>query len=153
MLSDAQPASATLYTPRDDMARKNSSPMFRSTTSMPGAKGMTVKDMSTTTMITAGAMMNTGLVGKGRDPVLFGEDLDHVRQHLQQAEGPHAVRAVPVLPERQQPALEPDQHAADGQHHEEDAEEDDKIVGWCRSCVYLVLVSILFGFRAAIDGE
>ena len=37
-------------------------------------------------MITAGARTKTGLVGEGRDPVLLGEDLDHVGHHLEQAE-------------------------------------------------------------------
>ena len=53
-----------------------------------------------------------GLVREGRDPVLLREDLDHVRDDLEQAEGPDAVGAVAVLQEREQPPLEPDQAAA-----------------------------------------
>ena len=47
------------------MARKNSRPIFRSLTMIPGATGSTAKDISTVTKTMAGATMKTGLSAKG----------------------------------------------------------------------------------------
>ena len=109
------------------MARKNSSPMFRSTTSMPGAKGMMVKDMSTTTTITAGAMMNTALSAKGGIQSSLVKILIMSASTCRRPKGPTRFGPYRSCHSAEQPALEPDQHAADGQHHEEDAEEDDEL--------------------------
>src|ERR1044072_8616156 len=65
LLLDAQPPSTVLYTPMEDMARKNSNPIFRSATSTFGAKGIIVKLMSTLATTTAGANTNTTLSAKG----------------------------------------------------------------------------------------
>ncbi|OPY61183.1 MAG: hypothetical protein A4E57_04264 [Syntrophorhabdaceae bacterium PtaU1.Bin034] len=56
------------------------------------------------------------LVGEGRNPVLFEKNLDHVRKDLKQSERAHSVRSVPVLPECQQPPLQPDEAGGDGEH-------------------------------------
>ena len=53
---------------------------------MPGAKGTTAKDISTVTHDDRRGEDEDRLVGEGRDPVLLGEDLDHVGDDLQQAE-------------------------------------------------------------------
>ena len=60
-------------------------------------------------------------IGERRDPVFLGEDLDRVGDHLQQAERPHAVRPVAVLPERKQSPLHPDEAGRERQSDEEDA--------------------------------
>ena len=71
----------------------------------------------------AGAKTKTALVGKRRNPVFLEEDLDHVGHDLQQAEWANPVRAIAILPQREQPALEPDQPGSDSERHDEDAED------------------------------
>src|SRR5699024_2128769 len=62
------------------------------------------------------------LVHERRDPVFLEEDLDHVGNHLQNAERPRAVGSVAILPQAQHAALDPDQQG--GNQH--DADEDDQ---------------------------
>ena len=56
-----------------------------------------------------------GLVGKRRYPILLEEDLDHVGEHLGKAEGPYPVGSVAVLPEAEEPPLEPYEAGCDRQ--------------------------------------
>src|SRR5262245_45326405 len=65
-------------------------------------------------------------VGEWRDPILLGENLDHIGQNLQQSERADAVRPIPVLPQGQQPSLQPDQAGADGHRDEEHAKDDQQ---------------------------
>jgi hypothetical protein len=55
LLFDAQPPSTTLYTPSGDIAMKKSSPMFMSTTPIPGAIGTTANASKVVKTITTGA--------------------------------------------------------------------------------------------------
>ena len=63
------------------------------------------------------------LVREGRNPVFLGEDLDHVGEHLQQAERPYAIGSVAVLPECQKPAFYPDEQRREAERHDQDAED------------------------------
>ena len=91
---------------------------------------MTAKDSSVAATTIAGAMHEHGAVGEGRDPVFLGEDLDHVGDHLQQAERADAVGPEAVLEEAEQAPLEPDEQRRacpcatreDGDDHEQVAE-------------------------------
>src|SRR5262249_13777818 len=65
LLFDAQPASATLYTPNDDIARKNNTPTSRSATSTPGANGITANDINADITMNVGAITKIGLSAKG----------------------------------------------------------------------------------------
>src|SRR5262249_12602680 len=66
------------------------------------------------------------LVGEGRNPIFLGEDLDHVGQHLQQSERADTVRPITILPQGQQPSLQPDQAGADGHCGEQHADDDQE---------------------------
>ncbi len=65
LLLDAHPASATLYTAKEDMARKKRRPMSMSDTRMAGAMGMTANEASVVIMMMPGAMTNTAFSAKG----------------------------------------------------------------------------------------
>ena len=56
-------------------------------------------------------------VRERRDPVLFGEDLDHVGQHLQQSKWADSIRSIAVLPESEQSSLDPDESGSQSQDH------------------------------------
>jgi hypothetical protein len=65
-------------------------------------------------------------VRKGRHPVVLGQQLEHVGQHLVHAQRAQAIGAEAVLPDAQQPALEPGQErrAADRRADQREAESD-----------------------------
>ena len=65
LLRDDQPASTTLYTASDDMARKKSSPTLRSATTQPSATGTTMKESSAVISTRDGATTNTRLSANG----------------------------------------------------------------------------------------
>src|SRR5208283_5089622 len=67
-----------------------------------------------------------GPVGEGRYPILLEEDLDHVGEYLGQAEGAYPVGSVAVLPEAEEPALEPYEACGDRQRRDEHGNDDDK---------------------------
>ena len=67
-----------------------------------------------------------GLVGERRYPILLEEDLDHVGEHLGQAEGAYPVGSVAVLPEAEEPALEPYEAGGDRQHGDKDGGYDNE---------------------------
>ena len=96
---------------------------MRSLTTMPGATGSTANDISTVTMMIGRRDDEHGFVGERRNPVLLEENLDHVRQYLQQPERTDAIRAVAVLPERQQPPLQPDQPGGDSERDDQNADD------------------------------
>ena len=63
------------------------------------------------------------LVRERRNPVLLRQQLDRVGERLEDAEGADTVGAVAVLPQREQPPLEPYQQAAtvsSAEEHDED---------------------------------
>src|SRR5512143_250336 len=66
------------------------------------------------------------LVRERRYPVFLRQDLYHVGNDLQQAEGPDPVRSVSVLPEPEKTPLEPDESGSDRHHHTEHPEDGDK---------------------------
>src|SRR3984885_3588139 len=65
LLFEDQPASTTLYTPSDDMARRNRIPILRSAITNPGANGTTANDIRAVATTMAGARTKTGLSAKG----------------------------------------------------------------------------------------
>src|SRR6185437_652736 len=67
--------------------------------------------------------------GEGRNPIFFGEDLHHVGDDLQQPEGADAVGAIPVLPQAQQAALEPDQSGGNVEGSKQNAQQRPEGVG------------------------
>src|SRR5262249_50196169 len=64
-----------------------------------------------------------GLVRERRNPVFFHEDLDAVRHHLKQSKRTDAIGAVPVLPQGEQPSLEPDESGRGGERDDENPED------------------------------
>ena len=72
-------------------------------------------------MMIPGASDENRLVGERRHPVFFEEELDHVGHDLEQTERSDPVGAVSVLPNGEQPPLEPDQTGCDRDHDGEDA--------------------------------
>ena len=77
---------------------------------MPGAMGTTANDISTVTMMMAGARMKTGLSANGGIQSSLVKILIMSASDLQQAERANAIRAVAILPECKKPALDPDEH-------------------------------------------
>src|SRR5574340_774108 len=65
LLLEDQPANTTLYTPSDDKARTNSSPMLRSLMMIPGATGSTANAINAVSMMMAGARIKTALSANG----------------------------------------------------------------------------------------
>ncbi len=65
MLFEDHPASATLYTPKEDMARKNRREKLTSETKMAGAKGMTAKEARVAVKMMVGASTKTALSENG----------------------------------------------------------------------------------------
>src|SRR5512143_2109260 len=62
-------------------------------------------------------------VGERRHPVFLEEELDHIGQHLEDAEGADPVGAIALLPEAEQAALQPDEARGDPQRHGQDADD------------------------------
>ena len=75
-------------------------------------------------METAGARVNSHLLAPCRHVLFLEEELDAVGRGLQEAEGPHPVRAQAELHEGQEAALGPGGH---GKDREDDAEEDEDL--------------------------
>src|SRR6476620_2894414 len=65
LLFEAQPPSTILYTPTEDMARKNNRPTFKSATTIVGVNGTITKLINTVATTTAGAAMKTHLSANG----------------------------------------------------------------------------------------
>ena len=108
------------------MARKNSRPMFRSLTMIPGATGSTANDIKHRHHDDGRSQDEHGLVRERRNPVFFHEDLDDVGHDLKQAERSDAIGAVAVLPQGEQPPLEPDQAGRDGERDDQNAEDRER---------------------------
>ena len=88
---------------------------------MPGANGTTANDNSTVTMTIIGAITKTALSANGGIQSSLVKILIMSATHLQQAERPHAIRPVTVLPECQKPAFHPDEHGRETERHEQDS--------------------------------
>src|ERR1700744_4751052 len=65
LLFEDQPARTTLYTPNDDIARRNRIPILRSAITNPVANGTTANDIRAVATTMAGARTKTGLSAKG----------------------------------------------------------------------------------------
>ena len=85
-----------------------------------GVNGTSTNASSIRPIASDGASRNVKLVDERRNPVFLEEDLHHVRGHLQQAEPADAVRAVAVLPQREQAAFDPDHLRAGNDGADED---------------------------------
>ena len=77
-------------------------------------------------MMMAGARTKTGLSAKGGIQSSLMKILIMSATTWQQAEGPDAVGAVAVLPQGEQPALDPDEARGDGEGHDQDREDGDE---------------------------
>src|SRR5262249_10897521 len=77
-----------------------------------------------------------GFVCEWRNPVLLHENFDTVSHHLEQSERSDAIGAVAVLPQCEQPPLEPDEPGRQGQRNDKDAEDHHY---WVRTVAHLDL--------------
>ena len=65
LLLDDHPARTTLYTPNEDIPKKNNIPIFGLITTQSGATGIKAKFNNTVIITTIGAMIKTGLSANG----------------------------------------------------------------------------------------
>jgi len=108
---EAQPARATLYTAKDDIARKYSRPMSRSETRMAGAMGITAKDASVVIMMIAGAMTKIALSANGAIQFSLVKNLQHVTMTCSTPNGPARLGRT-ALENAQEPPFDEDHSAA-----------------------------------------
>ena len=94
---------------------------------MPGAMGSTANDNNTVTMMMAGAITKTVLSANGGIQSSFVKILIMSATTCRSPNGPDAIRAVAVLPERQQPAFHPDEQRREAERHNQDAEQSTQM--------------------------
>src|SRR5690606_24721677 len=92
------------------------------------------------------------LVGERRYPILFQEDLDHVRERLKDAERSSAIRAVTVLPPREQPPLDPRQERRGDEKREEQHDDEEEHRDDAHRTSPAVSLRLILAVSAATNG-